>query len=137
MSVLSHPESPSTAQSRASQHRDTAMKLQVYQAAASKTSKFHEAPPKDIQRIIVATLGLNGEAGEFTESIKHWLGHDHDLDTDNVQEELGDLMWYICELATAFGLDIEDVLSANLHKLAERYPSGFNTPDSIARADKK
>ena len=136
MSVLSHPESPPTAQSEASR-QDKLMKLQIYQTTAAKTSAFYDAPPKDIQRIIIATLGLNGEAGEFTENIKHWLGHKHILDIDNVLEELGDLMWYISELATAFGISLEDILAHNLHKLAERYPAGFNVQDSVARADKQ
>ena len=34
--------------------------------------------------------------------------------------ELGDVLWYVAQLATELGLDLEDIASANLDKLASR-----------------
>ena len=124
----------------------TKMKLDFYQKAAARTSGNKEyeqhinkisAGPYDYWRLLVAVLGLNGEAGELTEMVKHWIGHGHELNLTNIKEELGDLMWYIAEIATTCGFELEDILSDNLQKLAARYPDGFSKEDSLDRKDKQ
>jgi len=39
---------------------------------------------------------------------------------DDLRLELGDVLWYVAQLATELGLDLEDVATANLEKLASR-----------------
>ena len=36
-------------------------------------------------------------------------------------EELGDVMWYIANICTRYGLSLDDVLVKNVKKLNERY----------------
>jgi NTP pyrophosphatase (non-canonical NTP hydrolase) len=84
---------------------------------------------------MIAGLGLAGETGEVVEHIKKWVGHGHDLDVDKVKKELGDVLWYISELATVMDLSMEEIARANIRKLEERYPKGFNPIDSITRVD--
>lgn len=43
------------------------------------------------------------------------------------------MAWYLAEAATALGLDLEDILQANLDKLERRYPEGFSTEKSVSR----
>jgi NTP pyrophosphatase (non-canonical NTP hydrolase) len=38
---------------------------------------------------------------------------------------LGDVLWYLADIATARGLNLADVAAGNLEKLQHRYPNGF------------
>lgn len=78
-------------------------------------------------------LGLTGEAGEVADIIKKHLYQGHDLNIEDIKDELGDVMWYIANLCTACGLDLEDVLEHNVEKLTKRFPDGFKEEDSINR----
>lgn len=80
-------------------------------------------------------IGAFGELSETSELIKKWAFHNHPLDTEKIANELGDVMWYIVNLATEFDLDMDLVLEGNINKLFKRYPNGFNTEDSIKRVD--
>ena len=51
----------------------------------------------------VCSLGLVGEAGEYSELIKKWLGHGHNLNKDECKKELGDVLWYIAVCANELG----------------------------------
>lgn len=70
---------------------------------------------------MVFALGLGGETGEVLEILKKARRDQVALDISHLKEELGDVMWYVANLCTAFGLSLEEVLNANVHKLCERY----------------
>jgi len=78
-------------------------------------------------------LGLIGEVGEVIEIIKKYLYHNHQLDKEHLKEEIGDVCWYLCNLATITHIDMNDVLINNIDKLMERYPEGFSVTKSINR----
>jgi NTP pyrophosphatase (non-canonical NTP hydrolase) len=77
--------------------------------------------------------GLAGESGEFSELVKKWAYHGHDMDRVAMAKELGDIGWYLAVAAHKLGFTLEDVLQANLDKLTDRYPEGFSTERSINR----
>jgi len=52
---------------------------------------------------------------------------------DSLKDELGDVLWYLAEAASAVGLDLEDIASHNVDKLIKRYPEGFSEDQSINR----
>ena len=85
--------------------------------------------------LINAAMGLCGESGEVIDIIKKWHCHGHELKRDALIKELGDVAWYLAEAAYALGVDLEDVLRANIEKLKTRYPEGFSTERSINRAE--
>ena len=87
------------------------------------------------QRLIVSALGLAGEAGEFANLVKKMTAHGHPLEEESLSDELGDVLWYLAEAATAAGLDLEDIANHNVQKLVKRYPEGFSQSDSINRLD--
>ena len=88
---------------------------------------------KDV--LINGVMGLCGESGEAIDIVKKWLAQGHELDKEKLAKELGDICWYLAETATALGLSLEDIMSANIEKLKKRYPEGFDTDRSVNRTE--
>lgn len=108
------------------------MELNEYQRHAMKT----EEPGRCVTtRIRIAALGLCGEAGEVADHIKKVEGHGHTLDAKYIIKELGDILWYVSQMADVFGVDLETVAFENIKKLQARYPDGFSAEASIKRKD--
>lgn len=87
------------------------------------------------RRLMVAALGLAGEAGEFANLVKKMTAHGHTFDPAALKDELGDVLWYLAEAATASGLDLAQIAQENVGKLLKRYPEGFSQHKSINRED--
>lgn len=85
--------------------------------------------------LVCGAMGLSEESGEVEGLIKKFIFHGHALDIDKVKKELGDVCWYIAMICHALGLDLEDVMQANIDKLKKRYPNGFSEQDSINREE--
>ncbi len=88
---------------------------------------------KDV--LINGVMGLCGESGEAIDIVKKHLHQGHALDREHLKEELGDIAWYLASTSYALGLDLDDVLSANIAKLKRRFPEGFSTEASENRQD--
>jgi NTP pyrophosphatase (non-canonical NTP hydrolase) len=73
---------------------------------------------------IYPTLGLCGEAGEVADKVKKVIRDDGGAFSDPVREslklELGDVLWYVAQLASELGFDLDTIARANLEKLASR-----------------
>lgn len=67
---------------------------------------------------------MAGEVGELLGEHKKWLrdGDSYRLYPDRVKEELGDLLWYLSNVATKHGLTLGDVAAYNLGKTQRRWP---------------
>ncbi|PJC56175.1 hypothetical protein CO026_01845 [Candidatus Kaiserbacteria bacterium CG_4_9_14_0_2_um_filter_41_32] len=100
------------------------MKFSEYQEQSKLTAKY----PNVGDDFVYPTLGLVGEAGEFANKIKK-LMRDKNIfrpsavsegDRDDVLKELGDVLWYTAQLATEFGVNLDDVAKSNLEKLLSR-----------------
>lgn len=104
--------------------------LNQYQKLAARTSG---AGGNGERRLIVSALGLAGEAGEFANKVKKMTAHGHPLDVAALGEELGDVMWYVAEAASACGLDLGEIGEENVEKLRQRYPEGFSEERSLNR----
>lgn len=70
---------------------------------------------------LMLALGVGGEAGEVLEVIKKGNRPGKVVDTVHLEEELGDLLWYIANLADYYGIDLIDVATNNIEKLRVRY----------------
>jgi NTP pyrophosphatase (non-canonical NTP hydrolase) len=108
------------------------MNFSEYQEISHRTS--NSELDKNLA-VAIAGLGLTGEAGEAADLLKKYLGHGHELDLEKLDKELGDILWYVAEIASLLDRDLSDIASKNVEKLKKRYPQGFNTQDSIARRD--
>ena len=101
-----------------------------YQRLAMKTLN-PELDKKDV--LINGVMGLCGESGEAIDIVKKWLAQGHELDREKLAKELGDIAWYLAETAYALDISLEEILRANLDKLAKRYPEGFAAERSVHR----
>ena len=106
------------------------MTINEYQKLAMTTLN-PELSQKDV--LINGVMGLCGESGEAIDIVKKWLAQGHDLDQEKLAKELGDICWYLAETATALDLSLEDIMAANIEKLKQRYPDGFDSQRSIHR----
>lgn len=77
---------------------------------------------------VYPVLGLSGESGEVSEKIKKILrdknGLLNDEDRVAILKELGDVLWYIAQMAAEIGYTLEEVALANLEKLYGRLKRG-------------
>jgi NTP pyrophosphatase (non-canonical NTP hydrolase) len=106
------------------------MDANEYQRLALRT----EAPDRPRrERLLNAALGLCGEAGEFADTLKKAEFHAHPLDEAELRKELGDVLWYAALACDALGVQLGDVMAANIEKLRRRYPDGFSSARSIDR----
>ena len=99
------------------------MTFEEYQKEAHKTALYPEA-----YRLVYPALGLAGEAGELANKVKKVL-RDHggrlsEEAREAILAELGDVLWYVAQVATDLGESIEAVAQANLAKLRSRKERG-------------
>ena len=81
----------------------------------------------NIGDLLMGCLGLAGESGELLDLIKKWIFHEKSLDEEHAKKELGDVMWYVAEIAHSMGWDLDEVMQMNVDKLKARFPEGFDT----------
>ena len=110
------------------------MNIMDYQLKAERTVDGTLSAKENLCNL---TLGLNGECGEVTELIKKHLFHDHKIEQKKLIEEIGDVMWYLTNIATFFKIPMTYILDENIKKLEERYPEGFSKEKSINRKEYK
>jgi NTP pyrophosphatase (non-canonical NTP hydrolase) len=100
------------------------MTFEDYQQESRRTVRYPDAG----HNFIYPTLGLSGEAGEVAEKIKKVIRDKNgviDPETRNaIAKELGDVLWYVSQLATELGIGLEDVAHGNIEKLFSRLERG-------------
>ncbi len=107
------------------------MNFDHYQKEALRTDRVPVRDNADeVLSLVVPMLGLAGETGQLLSEYKKHLrdGEAHRLFKERVSEELGDLLWYIANVASKFGLELDEVAAANLAKLKARWASERVTP---------
>lgn len=108
------------------------MDFKTYQAQALLTDQVPGSSDDEaITALIVPMLGLAGETGQLLSEYKKHLrdGEAHRLFKDRVGEELGDLLWYIANVASKFGLDLDQIARQNLDKVRARFaPVSLEAP---------
>ena len=86
------------------------------------------AIPINPSLLLTAAIGMGSEAGEFQEIVKKLIfqGKSYNGDIrEHMIRELGDVLWYVANAATALNVTFEDIVQANINKLQARYPEGF------------
>ncbi len=70
------------------------------------------------------SIGLAGEVGELLNKIKKIARDNMQIDKEDAKHELGDILWYLSELANSLGISMDEVAYANIEKLAKRKNEG-------------
>jgi len=112
------------------------MDFSEYQALAQTTSGAY-GDGQSIHRQALSSLALAGEVGELCNLVKKKVAHGHDIPVSEIADELGDVLWYVAEVAEAHGLALQDVAKDNIEKLRARYPKGFSSEASINREKRR
>ena len=108
------------------------MEIQEYQRQATRTINTSLEKNENISNMV---FGILGEGGEIADHLKKYLYQGHSLDAKHLEEEIGDLMWYVCNLATIYDISMVNVLEHNIEKLKKRYKVGFTIRESINREE--
>jgi NTP pyrophosphatase (non-canonical NTP hydrolase) len=106
-----------------------------YQELAHKTAIY---PTEHFEYPVI---GLAGEVGELCNQVKKIIRDDGDLLTAlqssrkaKIQDEIGDILWYVAECCTKFELDMEAIAEGNLEKLAKRASEGTIQGDARGKS---
>ena len=105
------------------------MTLNDYQDLAARTINHRL---RDHEILDHALHGLTAEVGEL-HGLYQKMYQGHLIDLAHVQKEVGDILWMVAELCTAYGWDLEAVAQINIDKLKARYPDGFDAQRSLHR----
>ncbi len=99
------------------------MEITDYQRLSRRTASY----PREAW-LAYPALGLAGEAGEVAEHAKKAIRDDGGAVTGERREamakELGDVLWYVAQIATELDLDLDEIAQGNLEKLLSRQRRG-------------
>lgn len=79
-----------------------------------------DTPEGKVKELAIMCMGLPGEVGEVLELIKKETRGDGPLDKVQLQLEIGDVLHYLCRIASQYDLDMENVMYANCAKIEAR-----------------
>jgi NTP pyrophosphatase (non-canonical NTP hydrolase) len=97
--------------------------LNSYQQNAAATAIY----PNTV-KLVYPILGLTGEAGEIANKYKKVLRDNGGVLTEEKRQdlidELGDVLWYVAAIAKDINVQLSEVASRNVQKLADRASRG-------------
>ena len=100
------------------------MNLDEYQEQARDTARY----PVIGHPVIYPSLGLTNEAGEVAGKIKKIFRDKHGVidqgDVQALKSELGDVLWYLAQVASELELSLDDIAVHNIEKLRDRLSRG-------------
>lgn len=94
----------------------------------ANTSTLHVDP-----RVLHGIIGIATESSELIEATLNHLVLLEKLDSVNVQEEIGDIFWYVAILIDSVGGDWDTIQETVIAKLKKRYPDKFTSENAINR----
>lgn len=128
------------------------MNFNEYQKAAHKTAIYPEVSLERLEKTnnpavslvntyslkwVYPLLGLANESGEVLGKAKKLLRDNEGIGSsgviDAIGKELGDVLWYLAETCTVFGLDLQQIAEANIAKLQSRQERGILKGDGDNR----
>lgn len=100
------------------------MNLDKYQKRAAEFDLFETSVDLKAPGFLEKVLGLVGEAGEAADKIKKIIrdkgGYASEEDRSEIAKELGDVLWYLANVARYLGVSLSDIAEGNIKKLSSR-----------------
>jgi len=96
----------------------------------SITNRFNHV---HLMRVVHGAMGLCTESAEFLDTVKKHIFYGKFIDIVNIEEELGDLMWYMAIIMDAMHINPNSVMESNIAKLKKRYGDKFSEWSAINR----
>lgn len=98
------------------------MTLDDYENAAARTTNLKLT---DTERLMDAAAGLAEESGEILSIVRKHIYQHRSIDKGKLETELGDALWCLAITARTAGLSLEQIATANIAKLRDRFPEGY------------
>jgi NTP pyrophosphatase (non-canonical NTP hydrolase) len=107
------------------------MDFDYYQDAASGTDQFKVKSAGKGDGLMIPLLGLAGETGTLLAEFKKKIRDKESYEgfKAKAEEELGDVLWYLSNIASRLELSLSEIASKNLHKTQERWPIAGDDPE--------
>lgn len=100
--------------------RGVSLNLDEFQDQCGNTVVY----PNAGANYIYPVLGLVSESGEVADRVKRIERDDHGVVTEEkrreIAGELGDVLWYVAQVASEFKLSLDEIAAQNIAKLAGR-----------------
>jgi NTP pyrophosphatase (non-canonical NTP hydrolase) len=95
--------------------------LDEFQREANRTD---QRPGEGEGALLFPVIGLASEIGTLVGHVKKRLrdGDAHELFAEEMAEELGDVLWYVANLATKLNFDLSEIARRNVGKVRGRWP---------------
>jgi NTP pyrophosphatase (non-canonical NTP hydrolase) len=98
------------------------MELSSYQKNITATATY----PRELEGgVFYTALGLAGEVGELLNKVKKVARDNAKIDKEDLASEIGDILWYLSQLSTELGIDMDYVAEHNLEKVKSRKERGM------------
>lgn len=90
------------------------MNFNEYQKAANKTLRGNE------QVLTNCALGLGSETGQVVDLVKKYTFHGEELNREQLVKEMGDVLWYLSQIAEWNNIPFGEVADFNIKRLNKR-----------------
>ena len=107
------------------------MDFNLYQEKAHDTASYPSRTiGKEVHAVdyIYPVFGLAEEAGEvagkFAKAVRDNAGVIDEVRKFEIEQELGDVLWFVAECCTVLRIDLNEVAELNIKKLADRKARG-------------
>lgn len=108
----------------------------VLKAQKTDLESYKEASERLDEKLSVMlhfAIGLSTESAEILDQIKKHVYYNKPLDIINLEEELGDCLWYIALACRTLNVSFESLMEKNINKLMVRYGEKFSEEKAIKR----
>jgi NTP pyrophosphatase (non-canonical NTP hydrolase) len=111
------------------------MDFDEYQDTAAFTDQFRDK--RDESDLMIPLLGLAGETGTLLAEFKKKIRDRESYEgfNEKAEEELGDILWYVSNIASRLDLSLSTIASKNLQKTGERWPTGAESHEIFPSLD--
>ena len=97
------------------------MKLDKYQKQAAEFDLFETSVDLKAPGFLEKVLGLVGEAADkIKKIIRDKGGYASDEDRQAIAKELGDVLWYLANVARYLNIPLSEIAEGNIDKLSSR-----------------